>query len=60
MLALWGDRDRLVPLAHRDGVMTAFPQAQRTGRVQFSTLDDSYYVTLPANRRVWRGLLNEK
>jgi hypothetical protein len=27
-LALWGDRDRLVPLAHRDGVMTAFPQAQ--------------------------------
>jgi pimeloyl-ACP methyl ester carboxylesterase len=26
--ALWGDRDRLVPLAHRDGVVTAFPQAQ--------------------------------
>jgi pimeloyl-ACP methyl ester carboxylesterase len=26
--ALWGDRDRLVPLGHRDGVMTAFPQAQ--------------------------------
>ena len=26
--ALWGQRDRLVPLAHRDGVMTAFPQAQ--------------------------------
>ena len=26
--ALWGDRDRLVPLAHRHGVMTAFPQAQ--------------------------------
>ena len=26
--ALWGDRDRLVPLAHRNGVMTAFPQAQ--------------------------------
>jgi pimeloyl-ACP methyl ester carboxylesterase len=28
VLALWGDRDRLVPLAHRAGVMTAFPQAQ--------------------------------
>ena len=28
VMALWGDRDRLVPLAHRDGVMTAFPQAQ--------------------------------
>ena len=28
VLALWGDRDRLVPLAHRDGVVTAFPQAQ--------------------------------
>ena len=26
--ALWGDRDRLVPLAHRHGVMTAFPQAE--------------------------------
>ncbi|MDQ2896450.1 MAG: alpha/beta hydrolase [Actinomycetota bacterium] len=28
VIALWGDRDRLVPLAHRNGVMTAFPQAQ--------------------------------
>ena len=28
VLALWGDRDRLVPLAHREGVMTAFPQAR--------------------------------
>ncbi len=28
VLALWGDRDRLVPIAHRKGVMTAFPQAQ--------------------------------
>ena len=28
VLALWGDRDRVVPLAHRDGVMTAFPHAQ--------------------------------
>jgi len=28
VLALWGDRDRLVPLAHQDGVMTAFPQAR--------------------------------
>jgi pimeloyl-ACP methyl ester carboxylesterase len=26
--ALWGDRDRLVPLGHRDGVMTAFPHAR--------------------------------
>jgi pimeloyl-ACP methyl ester carboxylesterase len=26
--ALWGDRDRLVPDAHRDGVVTAFPHAQ--------------------------------
>jgi pimeloyl-ACP methyl ester carboxylesterase len=28
--ALWGDRDRLVPLAHRDGVVAAFPQAHVT------------------------------
>jgi pimeloyl-ACP methyl ester carboxylesterase len=28
VVALWGDRDRLVPVAHRDGVMTAFPQAE--------------------------------
>ncbi len=28
VLALWGERDRLVPVGHRDGVMTAFPQAQ--------------------------------
>lgn len=28
VLALWGEHDRLVPLAHRDGLMTAFPQAQ--------------------------------
>jgi pimeloyl-ACP methyl ester carboxylesterase len=28
VLALWGDRDRLVPPAHRDGVLTAFPHAQ--------------------------------
>lgn len=28
VLALWGDRDRLVPLAHRHGLMTALPQAQ--------------------------------
>jgi len=27
VLALWGDRDRLVPLAHREGVRTAFPHA---------------------------------
>jgi pimeloyl-ACP methyl ester carboxylesterase len=28
VLALWGEHDRLVPLAHRDGVMTAFPHAE--------------------------------
>ncbi len=28
VLALWGDRDRVVPLAHRAGVITAFPQAE--------------------------------
>jgi pimeloyl-ACP methyl ester carboxylesterase len=28
VLALWGDRDRLVPLGHRHGVLTAFPKAQ--------------------------------
>ena len=28
VLALWGEHDRLVPVAHGDGVMTAFPQAQ--------------------------------
>ena len=28
VLALWGEHDRLVPLAHRDGVMTAFPHAR--------------------------------
>jgi pimeloyl-ACP methyl ester carboxylesterase len=26
--AVWGDRDRLVPLSHRDGVLAAFPQAR--------------------------------
>ena len=26
--AVWGDRDRLVPRAHGDGVLAAFPQAQ--------------------------------
>jgi pimeloyl-ACP methyl ester carboxylesterase len=26
--AVWGDRDRLVPLAHRDGLRAAFPQAR--------------------------------
>lgn len=25
---VWGDRDRLVPLAHRDGLRAAFPQAR--------------------------------
>ena len=29
VLALWGDHDRLVPLAHRERVMTAFPQGRR-------------------------------
>ena len=28
VLALWGEHGRLVPLAHRDGVMSAFPHAQ--------------------------------
>lgn len=28
VLALWGEHDRLVPVAHGDGVMTAFPHAQ--------------------------------
>jgi pimeloyl-ACP methyl ester carboxylesterase len=28
VMALWGDADRLVPPSHRDGVLTAFPQAQ--------------------------------
>ncbi len=27
VLAVWGDRDRLVPVAHRSGVLTAFPHA---------------------------------
>jgi pimeloyl-ACP methyl ester carboxylesterase len=27
VLAVWGDRDRLVPVTHRHGVRTAFPQA---------------------------------
>ena len=27
VLAVWGDRDRLVPVSHRHGVKTAFPQA---------------------------------
>jgi pimeloyl-ACP methyl ester carboxylesterase len=26
--AVWGDRDRMVPLAHRDGVRAAFPHAR--------------------------------
>jgi pimeloyl-ACP methyl ester carboxylesterase len=26
--AVWGDRDRLVPVEHRRGVGVAFPQAQ--------------------------------
>jgi pimeloyl-ACP methyl ester carboxylesterase len=28
VFAVWGDRDRLVPLAHRDGVRAALPQAR--------------------------------
>ena len=28
VLAVWGDRDRLVPVSHRHGVKTAFPQAR--------------------------------
>jgi pimeloyl-ACP methyl ester carboxylesterase len=28
VFAVWGDRDRLVPLSHRDGVRAAFPQAR--------------------------------
>jgi pimeloyl-ACP methyl ester carboxylesterase len=28
VFAVWGDRDRLVPPAHRHGVLRAFPQAQ--------------------------------
>jgi pimeloyl-ACP methyl ester carboxylesterase len=28
VLALWGDRDRLVPPSHRDGVLAALPQAR--------------------------------
>lgn len=28
VFAIWGDHDRLVPLAHADGVRTAFPQAR--------------------------------
>ena len=28
VFAVWGDRDRLVPVAHRDGVLAAFPHAQ--------------------------------
>ncbi len=28
VFAVWGDRDRLVPVAHRTGVLTAFPHAQ--------------------------------
>ena len=28
VFAVWGDRDRLVPVAHHTGVLTAFPHAQ--------------------------------
>ena len=38
VLALWGDRDRLVPLAHCDGVMTAFPQAQLSVWKRWATI----------------------
>ena len=38
VLALWGEHDRLVPLAHRDGVMAAFPQAQVSIRKRWVTI----------------------
>jgi pimeloyl-ACP methyl ester carboxylesterase len=28
VIAVWGDRDRLVPVSHQDGVRTALPQAR--------------------------------